>query len=408
LPTYSYLAKTTTGTPKTGILEAKDEHELSKILRQEGYILVSAEKEKTGNFARKLKIGIPFLGGKKVSIAEKIMFSRNLKVIISAGISLPRALTALSEQTKNKRFKESLSEITEQISKGKAFSDSLSNYSDIFSELYVSMIKVGEESGTMEQSLEILAKQLERKHELEGKIKGAMIYPLVIVSAMAVIGVLMMIMVVPQLAATFKELEIELPFTTRMVIFIGMILSKFWYLMPVAILALIFLLRFILKTKSGKRFFDASFLKIPFFSSLVMKINSAYMVRTLGSLISAGVPLVRALEITARTLGNTYYRKSMEESAEEMKKGTKLSQFLENFKDIYPSLVIQMIAVGEETGQTSDMLAKLADFYEEEVSRITKNLSVIIEPVLMIIVGIIVGFFVISMIQPMYGMIQTL
>lgn len=408
MPTYSYLAKTTTGTPKTGILEAKDEHELSKILRQEGYILVSAEKEKTGNFARKLKIGIPFLGGKKVSIAEKIMFSRNLKVIISAGISLPRALTALSEQTKNKRFKESLSEITEQISKGKAFSDSLSNYSDIFSELYVSMIKVGEESGTMEQSLEILAKQLERKHELEGKIKGAMIYPLVIVSAMAVIGVLMMIMVVPQLAATFKELEIELPFTTRMVIFIGMILSKFWYLMPVAILALIFLLRFILKTKSGKRFFDASFLKIPFFSSLVMKINSAYMVRTLGSLISAGVPLVRALEITARTLGNTYYRKSMEESAEEMKKGTKLSQFLENFKDIYPSLVIQMIAVGEETGQTSDMLAKLADFYEEEVSRITKNLSVIIEPVLMIIVGIIVGFFVISMIQPMYGMIQTL
>jgi type IV pilus assembly protein PilC len=407
MPKYSYLAKSLTGTPRPGVLEAKDEHELAKILHQEGYILISAESAEKPHFFKKIVWQLPFLG-RKISATEKIMFTRNLKVIIAAGISLPKALNTLAEQSKSKKFKEILLAIAEKISKGEGFSQTLSYYPTIFSELFVAMVKVGEESGTLEQSLDILAQQMEKDYELRAKIKGAMIYPLVIVCAMILIGIFMLIMVIPQLAKTFEELNIELPLTTRIVIALGNFLANFWYTLPFLLLFLVILVRVIVKTNLGKKLFDKLFLKIPIFSSIIKKTNSAYTVRTLGSLISAGIPIVRCLEITSGTLGNIYYKKAMLLAAEEIKKGAKLSQFLAGYQDIYPSLVVQMLAVGEETGQTSDMLSKLADFYEEEVARATKNLSVVIEPLLMIVVGILVGFFVVSMIQPMYSMLQSI
>lgn len=403
MPIYRYIAKTLSGVPKEGSLGAKNEKDLARVLRQEGYILISAEeekkKERTG-----MKISIPFLD--RISLVDKIMFSRNLGVMVKAGISLPRALGVLSIQAKSKKFKKAINEISEEVTKGKNFSQTLSGYPSIFSELFCSMVKVGEESGTLEQVLQSLTEQMEKSHELKSKIKGAMIYPAVVISAMVAIGILMLAFIVPQLAKTFSDLQIQLPVTTRAVIKVGEFSSKFWYLIPLIVMGAVFLLRFLAKTRLGKRFLDKIFLKMPLISPIVVKTNSAYTVRNLSSLVSVGVPIVKSLELVSGSLSNIYYREAIKGVAEDIKKGAKMGEAFKKCQNIYPALVIQMIEVGEETGETVNILSKLAEFFEEEVSNQTKNLSTVIEPLLMIIVGIAVGFFAVSMLQPMYSMIE--
>jgi len=219
---------------------------------------------------------------------------------------------------------------------------------------------------------------------------------------------MMLIMVVPQLAETFRELNIELPITTQIVIGLAEFLVKKWYLAILILVLGAFFFFQIMKSKTGKRILDNLTLRIPIISPIIRKSNSAYTTRTLSSLISAGVPIVRALEVTARTLGNIYYKKALQDCSEQVRKGGKLSDVLKLYEDIYPAIVIQMVAVGEETGETSSILSKLAEFFEEEVGNATKNLASVIEPVLMIIIGAAIGFFAVSMIQPMYSMLGTL
>ena len=406
MPHYHYISKALNGESHSGVLEAENEHELARVLRQEGYILISFKQEGAKTPKLKFNISIPFLG--KVSLKEKLFFGRNLKVMISAGISLPRALANLAGQTKSKKFKKTLSALSEEITEGENFSDCLAKHSDIFSEVFISMIKAGEESGTLEEVLEVLIRQMEKENELKSKIKGAMVYPSVIIAAMIIVGILMLILVIPKLAETFDQLGVELPFTTRMVIASGRFLANFWYLLPLAVFFIFFLLRFVLKTRSGKRLSDSILLKIPIASSLVKKTNSAYTARNLGSLITAGVSIVRALEITAATLPNVFYKEALLDASQKVKKGNKLSESLNEYQNIYPSLVAQMLTVGEETGETSKMLEKLADFFEDEVTNIAKNLSSIIEPVLMLLIGGAIGFFAVSIFQPIYSIMDTI
>jgi len=402
MPKYSFLAKSLEGKTEKGILEAKDEFELAKFLKEKGLILIKAEKEREKG---KLKISfLPF----GIPLSEKIFFTRNLKVMISAGVSLPRAILSLSEQTKNKEFKSALKKISEMIVKGEKFSDALSTFPQIFNEFYQNMIKVAEETGKLEEVLEILARQMERENELKSKIKGAMIYPAVIVFALIGVGILMLVMVVPKLAETFKELGVELPLTTKIVIFLGTFLEKNFLVLFFSLIFLIFLFFQILKTKTGKRIFDKISLSLPIFSSLVKKTNSAFTARALSSLISAGVSLPRALEITANTLGNVFYKNALLICAEKVKKGGKLSESLKAYQKIYPLTLISMVEVGEETGETSEVLSKIAQFYENEVADAAKNLTSVIEPILMLIIGAVVGFFAISMVQPMYSMLGAI
>ncbi len=405
MPRYQFEAKTLEGRPHRGAMEAKDEHQLARILRKEGYILVEAKTEKGKKKRRKLVSFIPFLN--KISLAEKVMFTRNLQVMISAGVSLPRALDTLVDQADSRKLKKILKETSDKITRGKTLFEALSEHSDVFSELFLNMIKVGEEAGTLEDVLKVLTRQMEREHELRSKVKGAMVYPAVIVSFMVVIGVLMMIIVIPRLSKTFEELGIELPFTTRLMIGAGNFLADFWYLLPLMVIALIIGVRALLKTKTGKLAFDALFLKTPFVSDIIEKTNSAATTRTLGSLVRAGIPIVRALEITAGTLGNVYYQRAILEASRRVEKGVAFSSVMKDYQNLYPSLVLQMVSVGEETGEIGSLLQKLAEFYESEVTRITQNLSSVIEPVLMIIIGAAVGFFAISMLQPIYSMMSA-
>jgi len=403
MPLYSYFAKSLKGEEKSGAIEAKNIQQLSRTLKEQGFILIKAEPKSGKERKKNAAFSFSLFGG--VSLTEKLMFTRNLQVMITSGLPLPRALETLALQSKNKKFKKALLEIREKVVKGSNFSDTLSDYPQIFSELFQNMIKVGEETGGLDEVLKILSRQMEREHELKSKIQGALIYPAVIIMTMIGIGILMLIMVVPQLAETFEELNIELPITTKVVISLGTFLAGNGILAFIVIIVISIFVLLISRTKSGKRIIDTIFLKIPIASPLVKKTNSANTIRALSSLIASGVPIVKSLEIVSGTLGNIYYREAVLEVAEKVRKGEKLSSAFKPYDSIYPPIVFQMIEVGEETGETSSILSKLADFFEEEIGNATKNLAAVIEPVLMLIIGGVIAFFAISMVQPMYSML---
>ncbi|MFH1181269.1 MAG: type II secretion system F family protein [bacterium] len=400
MPKYSYIAKSLAGETKSGVLEAKDERQLAADLRRDGLILIKIGLDSSPS--KKKIFSFSFFGP---SLAEKMFFTKNLQVMVGAGLPLPRALDTLGLQAKNEKFRKAIEQIKKEVTEGKSFSEAISGQPKTFSDFFLNMVRAGEEGGTLEKVLKTLTLQMERENELKSRIKGAMIYPAVILAAMVGIGTLMLIMVVPKLAETFNELGAELPLTTRLVLKFADFLTKKWYFVLVLFLALFFGLKEAMKNKEVKKIINIILLKAPIISPLIKKTNTAYTARNLSSLVAAGISLPRALEIVSGTLGNAAYKKVLLAAKEEVKKGEKLSVSLKTKGQIYPATLVQMIEVGEETGETSSILAKLADFYEEEVSNDTKNLSSIIEPVLMILIGTIVGFFAVSMIQPMYSML---
>ncbi len=404
MPLYSFFAKNLKGEEKKGLIEAKDEKDLFRILREKGLILVSWKKEKEKE--EKFPSFFSLFG--KISLKEKLFFTRNLKVMIESGVSLPKALKILSLQTKNKKFKKIILEIRDKIIRGESFSKALSYFPNIFPNIFISMIKVGEETGNLESSLENLSTQMERNYNLRSKVKGALIYPAIVISAMLGIGMLMLIVVVPKLAETFEELNIELPFTTRLVINAGSFLARFWFILPLFILFVLFMIKRPKKRKKG--FLDKISLKLPVFSKIIKELNTAYTARTLSVLVASGVSLVSSLRITSEIVTNFYFKEVLLKVAKQVEKGEKISDSFEKFNEneIYPQVFVQMLRVGEETGETSKILEKLADFFEEEVTNMTKNLASIIEPVLMLMIGATIGFFAVSMIQPLYSMMEAL
>lgn len=407
---FYYTAVSQAGQRKSGAQEAKDNSELAKALREEGFILTSAkiaEQQKTARSSfRKILEAFRIFGG--VPLVEKMLFSRHLSVMIKAGFSLNKALQVLILQTKNRRFVKVITEIEQDVRKGTAFGDALAKYPDIFSDLFVNMVKVGEASGNIEGNLKLLAVQMKKDHDLRSGVKSAMMYPAVILIAMLAIGTGMMIFVVPNLISVFEELNAELPFATRMVIFISKFLSTQWWLVILVLTAVIIGFRVILRTKEGMRLFDKIIFKVPIFGDISKKINSARMARTLSSLIESGVSIVKALEISAGTLTNSLFSDSLLNASKEVQKGQPLSHSLAASPNLFLPIVTQMIQVGEETGTLGEITERLAEFYEEEVSNVTKSLSTIIEPILMVIIGAAVGFFAISMIQPMYSMMNSI
>lgn len=407
MATFTYKAKSLQGETHTGIKSAKDKKELAKSLRAEGYVLISAQireekKKKTSN----ISISIPFLN--PVLLTDKMFFTKNLQVMVASGVPLPQGLKTLSVASKNQKFGKVLLEIKNEIIKGESFSKALFKYPKFFSELFANMVKVGEEAGTLDKVLGILAKQMEKDHNLRSKIKGALIYPSVIIIAMLGVGILMLATVVPKLADTFDELNIELPTTTKFIIFIGTFLAEKWYIVILIFAVLVFLGMTVLKTKKGGIMLSRVLLKLPIIAPLVKKTNCAYTARTLSSLIASGVPLVRNLDITSGAVTNFYYKKALKEMADKVRKGEKLSSAMSEYENLYPVIIIQMLKVGEETGETSSVLEKIADFFEQEVTDSARNLSAVIEPVLMLIIGAAVGFFAISMVQPMYSMLEAI
>jgi len=416
MPTYFYKAKSLDGVAKEGDMEAGSKVEVARYLRSEGFVPIKIELKnassakvfsKKGNFLKQLMkfdMGIVMDAMRGVALVEKIMFSRNLAVMISAGVPITRALDVLSKQTKSKRFSDAIVKVRSDIRKGRSISDSLAKHPGIFDSLYISMVKSGDAVGNLTEVLELLADQLKKEHDLKARIKGALMYPAIIILAMGGIGGLMMTMVVPKIAEIFEELDTELPFLTRIIIGISNIISDYWIFIFISIPVLLYFFKKALSTKKGKRWTSWILLKTPIFKSLTRKINSARFARTMSSLVDGGVPMLEGIEITRDTLGNMYYRDSLDSIHKDVKSGKSLFESMQKFENIYPGLIVQMVRVGEETGALGGVLKRIAEFYEEEVDNATKNLSTIIEPILMLVIGLAVGIFAVSMIQPMYSL----
>ena len=402
MPKYSYLAKNLSGEIKKGTIEAENEVEAAQILKNQGLFLIKLSPEIQGTKKRFV------LFHRKISLVEKIFFTRNLQVMIGAGTPLTKALDVLALQTNNQRFKKIISELRDEIIRGKTLSQALSKFPETFSDFYVNLVKVGEETGKLEEVLGEITFQMERENELKKKIQGALIYPTVIVIFMILIGFVMLVTVVPKIATFFKEFNAQLPLSTKIVIFLGDFLKKNLLILILSFFGFLIFLRFLLKIQEVKKFLDHLFLKIPIISPLFQKLNTAYFSRSLSTLLKGGVSLPKALEISGKTLSNFYFKKAVLESIEKVQKGTKLSRALSEYSNLFPPVLVQMLEVGEETGETSEILEKIANFYEEEVSRTTQNLVSLIEPLLMILIGGVVGFFAVSMVQPMYSLMQSI
>lgn len=411
---FKYKAKNETGELKEGTAEVKDQVALARQLREEGFFIVDVEIQDTGKSKSFLKKWAQFdikqitekIRG--VSLEEKMMFSRNLSVMIESGITITRSLEVLQKQTQSPTFGVAIRKINESIKKGIPFSEAIRDYPKIFDELYSSMIKVGEAAGNLDKTLNILADQLEKQYELRSKIKGAMTYPIIIVIAMTGVGILMMVTIVPQLEKVFIDLDIDLPITTQLVLLLSDILQKFWWLVIALIPVIVFSVKKYSDSASGKIFFSWIFLHLPLFKGLSQKINNAIFARNTSSLVRGGVPLVEALSITSKTLSNIFFQKSLLDSVKQIKKGKSLHETLRIYPKLYTPLMMEMVEVGEESGKLSDLLERVAIFYEGEVSDITDNMSAIVEPILMIFIGITVGFFAVSVMQPIYGMLGSL
>lgn len=404
MPNFAYTAKSLNGETQEGVLDAKDEHQLAQMLKSQGMMLIRSEEQGKKNvpiWKREFSIA-------KVSSTEKIMMTKNLGVMFATGLSLTKSFEILSMQAKNKRLKNVLLEVRDRINKGENLSDALATYPDIFSELFCNMMKVGEESGTLEEIFQVLALQLTKEHELKSKIVNAMIYPSIIIMVMMVVGIVMVTFVLPSLSVFFTSLNVDLPIYTKALLFTGDFLSKNWWLIP--LVPALFGLAFwaFIRTKFGKHIVDTILLRLPLVSPIVKKNNSAFLIRSLSSLISSGVSLIRSLEISSKTVGNHYFADALIETSKEIKKGEKLSNALKKYQKLFPIGVIEMVQVGEETGKTDVILKKLADFYEQEAVAAIEKLSIMIEPMLIIGLGLGVGMFAFSIIQPMYSSLKSI
>lgn len=342
--------------------------------------------------------------GTGIKTEEKITFTKNLAAMLSAGLTLSRALAVIERQTKNRALKTVVTSLEERIKAGGTFYEALAEHRAVFSELFIAMAKAGEESGTIAESLKAVARQMDRAYSLQKKVTGAMIYPSIILSAILVIGVLMLMFVVPTLSATFASLGVQLPVATQVIVNLSDFMAAH------AILVVFILIAFFgsvvagVKSRTGSNVLLRLALRVPVIGDLVRETMGARATRALSSLLSSGVEMLTAISIAGEVVGKNVFGRVLAEAQENVRKGEQLSATFALHPNLFPPFVADMILVGEETGKVADMLGQVAEYYEVDVEDRTKDLSTIIEPMLMLIIGVFVGIFAISMIAPIYSL----
>jgi type IV pilus assembly protein PilC len=401
---FIFKARKASGEVYKGEKDANDHYELYKILRDQGEEVVEF-KEKRSSKGFNVNLSISFFD--KVKTIEKINFARNLAAMLEAGLALSRALVIIERQSRSKTFKKVVSNLIQEVDKGVTLSDSMSKQKKVFPQLFIAMVHAGEQSGTLTESLKIVALQMESAYDLDKRVKGAMMYPAVILLTMIIIGILMMIYVVPTLLSTFSELKVKLPPATQLVLNISNLFQHHGLLMLIIIVISFSFLVWWSKKESGRAFIHAFILKIPVIGTLVQEVNTARTARTMSSLLSSGVDIVESINITATVVQNIYFRKVLEKASLAIKNGELMSKTFNQYTKYYPLFFVEMISVGEETGKTGEMLFGVAKYFEDDVNHKTKDMSTIIEPVLILMIGGAVGFFAVAMIQPMYSLVGS-
>jgi type IV pilus assembly protein PilC len=401
MPAFSYTARGSDGKTISGTMEAKDEQFLASLLRVRGLALITSRSQDHHASKRGLKINFSFGG---VPAVQKIFFLQNLQVMVRTGFSLTHALDTLAQQTENKYFKKVIEELSHDVQAGTTLSSAMTKHPKVFPELFVNMIAAGEVSGKLDEVLLRLTVQVKKEHQLYSKVKGALTYPVIVVVAMVVLGVVMMVAVLPKLLTVFDSAGVPLPLPTRILIGLSNFLQHNLIICAVAVVVFIFLFRRIIRTKKGRRIWHNLLLSVPIIGPILKKINLAKFTRNLSSLLKTDIPIVQTFTIIAKTLGNVIYRESLNRTADELKKGASISKILGAYPKLYPPVVTQMISVGEESGTLDTIADEIANFYEEDVDQVMANLTSILEPVLILILGAGVGAMVIAVILPIYSM----
>lgn len=403
MPTFTYTGEDSEGKPVENTVEVDDRFGVYAVARNQGHTVNSikeSSKYSVNNFLDIEKINFMI---NRVTSDELIMITRNLGSMLTAGLTVTRALSVIERQSTNPKLKGIMKRMVERINQGDPYYESLKEFPRVFNDLYVAMIKAGEESGNLAESLQTLAIQMERSNNLVKKIKGAMIYPAIVITVMVIIAILMMIYVMPQITGVFKGMDKDLPATTTFLINASDFMVNYTVAVVVGLISSVIGFIYLLKTKWGKIASSWIVVRLPVIGTLAKETNSARTARTLSSLLNSGVDVIQSIQITEEVLQNHFYKQILHDAAERVEKGTALSEAFIERKDLYPVLVGEMILVGEETGQIAGMLGELAIFYETEVERKTKDLSTIIEPLLMVVIGGGVGFFALALIAPIYS-----
>lgn len=393
---FKYKAKKADGTLQKGMVEAVSRQSATNILNRNQLAVIELEEEKP----------IPLLGPilrlwEGVKAREFVIFARQLATLIDAKVPLISALDSVANQTQNKFFALKLRSVIVDIDGGSSLSEAMGKYPDTFSKIFVNMVKAGEASGSLQQALNDLADNTEKNYELTSKLKGAMYYPAFILTAMFVVGFLMMAFVMPKLLEILKEADVDLPLQTKILIATSDFFAAYWWAIGMVMIASVVGMFYYVKSDQGQKEFDRIILKIPIVKTIVRNVYIARFTENLSTLIQSGLPITTALAITADVVGNDVYRQIIASASEEIKRGGNIADALSKHEEI-PPVVTQMVHVGESTGKIDFTLRKIAGFYMKETDRMTKNFSTLIEPVLMVILAIGVGILVSAVLLPIY------
>ncbi len=394
---FNYQARTKTGEIQTGVIEASSREVAISILQRYGlYVTFLEEIEEIPFYARRVKFF------ERISQKELVLFSRQLSIMFDSKITLVESLRTLANQTKNFDFREKIISISEAVEGGTTFSSALSRYPQIFSPFYIAMVRSGEASGKLSAVLDYLAEHLDSEYHLISRIKGAMIYPLLVLSLALIVLALMTFFVVPQLSCVFKESGQKLPFITQAAISFAYFLRKWGLILLLGLIALIIAAFRYYKTKSGKEFFDKIFLKIPLIGPFFKLVYLSRFAENLSTLITSSIPIARSLEISGEIVGNAVYQEVIFQARDGVKKGEPISQILARSPEVFPPVFTQMTFVGEKTGTLDKTLMNLVSFYQKEIERIADNLLSVLEPLLVVFLGVVVGGLMFAFLIPIY------
>jgi len=397
MSTFAFKALDLSGVPTKGEIDADNKQAVAQQLRGKGLIVLDIEEQQAAGAGDILE------RFKKVKADHLVVGTRQLATMVSSGMSLLRALYVIEEQTESDKLKETWAAVRKDVEAGISLSDALSKHPDIFNELYVAMVAAGETGGILDSTLQRVADQLEKDAALRRQVKAAMIYPSLIGGFSLVVLIALVAFLVPVFEKVFKDFGGELPAITKFTVFLSHMITGRWYLMIGGTWLLIYAFRRWKKSERGREQWDRLKLKFPMkIGDIVQKVALARFSRTFSGLIAAGVPMLESIEITGKTSGNRVIEKAMYDVRDSVKKGGSLTAPMQNVPEAFPAMVVQMIGVGEETGALETMLTKVAEFYEDQVAAAVKALTSILEPVMIILVGSIVGFIIIAMYMPMF------
>lgn len=401
MPTFIWEGKNAAGKKVSGEMEAKDLQAVFNTLKNQR-IIPNTQKIREKGKGLEMEIKLPGFGA-KVKGKDVVIFTRQFATMIDAGLPLVQALDILSRQHENKAFRKMLNGVKETVETGGTLAEGLAKFPKGFDDLYVNMVAAGENGGILDIILERLSVHMEKSMKLKREVKTAMIYPSVVISAAIIVTAVLLIFVIPTFAELFEDFGSALPLPTQLVINLSNFAVKWWYLISGAFGAIAFFFFRFLKTERGKEVIHPLALKLPVFGDIIRKVAVARFTRTLGTMLSSGVPILEALAICSRTAGNKVVEREVQRARVSISEGKSMIEPLSR-SEVFPPMVVQMIAVGESTGAMDAMLQKIADFYEDEVDNAVTAMKQLIEPIMILVLGIIIGGLVVAMYLPIFKM----